>query len=134
MCVPACVCSLAFTIPPQPQVHGYDLLCAFVDRAEELKARFGVDNVHFNCADALTAPLDNAALVFIDNQAWDSGLVTQVWHKLQQEAPLGSLVIEFAAADYYAGIVPSSGMQVRPQRWWVLSSQRARLAARLCLQ
>ena len=74
--------------------------------------RFDIENVQFSCADALTADLSNAALVFIDNQAWDAPLVSKIWQKIQNEAPIGTLVIEFAAADYYSGIVPTVTMQV----------------------
>ena len=39
--------------------------------------------------------------------------MASIWRKIQREAPVGTLVIEFAAADYHSGIVPSGGMQVR---------------------
>ena len=70
-------------------------------------------NVHFQCADALTANLENTALIFIDNQAWDANLVTDVWQKIHREAPVGVVVVEFGAADYFSGIVPSGDMEVQ---------------------
>ncbi len=93
---------------PDVNVHGYELLCDFVDIANGFKSKYNMSNLQFTCGDALKADISNAAMVFIDNQAWDVPLVNRLWKKLDKELPLGSIVIDYASADQYVGIAPSN--------------------------
>ena len=82
------------------EVEGYDLLCDFVDIAKEIATNHSVTNVKFHCADALSADLRNTAIVFLDNQAWDSALVNSAYKKLEEEMPSGSLLVDYARYVY----------------------------------
>lgn len=83
--------SLTYNLP----VDGYELLCDFVDISNELARNYSVPNVEFHCKDALEADLSNVALVFLDNQAWDSSLVEEVYKKLDAEMSSGSLLVDY---------------------------------------
>jgi hypothetical protein len=65
--------------------------------------------MHLRVRLILSSPSDPTA--GLPPSAFGGGF-SQVWTKLQREAPIGALVIEFAAADYYSGLVPFSDMQV----------------------
>ena len=56
-------------------------------------------HVAFHCADALTAPLGAAAMVWLDNQAFEPEFMRAVYTKLIAELPEGAIVVDFAALD-----------------------------------
>ena len=76
-------------------VVGYDLMCEFVEIAEKTRRELNIENARFVCEDALLADVDNAAVVFIDNQAWDESLMNSMWRQLEKKLPTNALVFEY---------------------------------------
>eukprot|EP00939_MAST-03C_sp_MAST-3C-sp1_P000999 g999.t1 len=97
------------------RVVGYEIMCPFVEMAESLRARHGIENARFVCADALEADIGHAGIVFVDNQAWDEQLMSLLWRKLSAQLPVGAVVFEYTGADYYASMYGAS-----PDRRWDL--------------
>jgi tetratricopeptide (TPR) repeat protein len=82
---------------------GYDVLCNLVSYADKFRDRFHVDNARFFCKDALDADLQNAGVIWIDNQSWDEHLSNAVFAKLNRDLPPGAIVVEYAVSDFHAG-------------------------------
>ena len=95
-------------------VVGYDVMCEFVDIAQKTRFDLEISNAQFLCQDALKADVNNAAVVFIDNQAWDESLMNSMWRKLEKDLPTNALVFEYNGADYYSALAPGG-----PGRRWV---------------
>ena len=99
------------------EVHGYDLLCDFVDIANDFKKRFEVDNVHFHCQDALTADISDTMVVFLDDQAWDSELVKLMFTKLENQLPVGGILFDYVTAHEYAVV------RATPKEWELIACE-----------
>ena len=99
---------VALSHGPSLAVRGYEVLCSLVAHATSLRDAFDLPaaSINFTCADALTASLGDAAVVWLDNQAWEPPLMRQVYAKLAAELPDGALVVDFAAMDAPCALRP----------------------------
>jgi hypothetical protein len=91
--------SLALGVP----TVGVELLCSLTTIADDVRAAHRVHERHmrFECADALTVNLPrSAALVYVDDTAWDEPTIRQLAAKLARTLRKGSVVVHNALAGY----------------------------------
>lgn len=91
--------SLALGVP----TVGVELLCSLTTIADDVRAAHRVHERHmrFECADALTINLPrSAALVYVDDTAWDEPTIRQLAAKLARTLRKGSVVVHNALAGY----------------------------------
>lgn len=82
---------------------GVELLCSLTKIAEDVRTAHGVPKAitRFECADALSFALPaSAAVVYVDDTAWDEPTVRQLAAKLARELRPGSIVAHNTEAGY----------------------------------
>ncbi|EGZ30719.1 hypothetical protein PHYSODRAFT_257921 [Phytophthora sojae] len=76
---------------------GVEILPFLHEQAEQTREglRIPEDKCRFICADMLTVPLQDTAILLLTSQCWDAELYQQVQRKLETELRPGTLVLDY---------------------------------------
>ena len=97
----------------------YDLQCDLVEVAEQIKRKHELTEVSFICEDALNALHDSlvtAAIVYLDNDAWEMDISEQIYQKLSERVRPGTVVIGWHNPRKFRGFANQGWSRVKRLR------------------
>ena len=76
---------------------GYEILQSQVTESKHVADDFGLDQIRFECQDAMMADLRAAKLIWLNAYAWPADVKERLCEKLLKELPMGALMVSYEA-------------------------------------